>query len=114
MSLQLMRIDTHKVVAAAPTHSPLPGDVRAGSLNARCLLCSGSFTEEFYYKAWAAQRPDLPMVYLPVGWSTYLWSSRLVLAHMPETYVYNAVEKVRNRCSMNSIFKAQMAPSMLT
>ena len=55
---------------------------------------SGSFTEEYYYKSWARSRPDLPMVYLPVGWSTYFWSSRLVMAHMPESVTFKFVEKV--------------------
>jgi len=55
---------------------------------------SGSFTEEYYYKEWLQKRPDLPMVYLPVGWSTYFWSSRLVMAHMPEAVTFKYVEKV--------------------
>ena len=34
------------------------------------------------------------MVYLPVGWSTYFWSSRLIMAHMPEVVTFTYVEKV--------------------
>ncbi len=59
-----------------------------------CLLRSGSFTEQFYYEAWLEQRPELPMVYLPVGWSTHFWSSRLKLANMSEAYTFRAVERV--------------------
>ena len=55
---------------------------------------SGSFTEQYYYEEWREQRPELPMVYLPIGWSTHYWSSRLKLANMPVTYTHTAVERV--------------------
>ena len=58
---------------------------------------SGSFTEQFYYETWLEQRPELPMVYLPIGWSTYFWSTRLRIANMPEVVALRKVEEVRCR-----------------
>ena len=60
-------------------------------------ICSGSFTEQFYYERWLEQQPELPMVYLPIGWSTYFWSTRLMIAHMPEVVALRKVEQVRCR-----------------
>ena len=37
------------------------------------------------------------MVYLPIGWSTYFWSTRLRIAHMPEIVALRKVEEVRRR-----------------
>ena len=60
-------------------------------------LRSGSFTEQYYYETWLQQRPELPMVYLPIGWSTYFWSTRLKIAHMSENVALTKVEQVSGR-----------------
>ena len=38
----------------------------------------GKFIEEQFFDHWREHRPALPHIYLPIGWSTYLWSARRV------------------------------------
>ena len=40
--------------------------------------------EEFFFQRWAAARPALPQVYLPVGWSTYFFSAARVTFNTSE------------------------------